>query len=158
MLALNCKNFRSLQSTTVLQKKRRCFNLLQMCRCPKGRKHQSPARVFLSSLSVPPSRQGLVGPCVAWPPRPTPASWSLSTRLCPPDARAEPHVGESLPPQHREDRCVSGFLGSPGVEVTSRHGQLPLAPRLEAAIGQGEGEPARPRIETQAPDLAECGH
>lgn len=52
---------------------------------------------------------------------------------------------------------VSGFLGSAGVEVTSKHGRLALTNRLELQYARGR-EPAQPRVETQAPSLAECGH
>lgn len=141
--------------------------MLQMCTCPKVKKHQSPPRVLLSALSIPTSWHGLVKSCVNAPLSPHPSFLRTQVHgcLCPLVVPPEPHVGETLTPQLSEERCVFlGFLGSPEVEVSSWHGQLPRANRLEAAIGKEEKEPDQPKIETQAtsqshqaPNLAERG-
>lgn len=78
-------------------------------------------------------------PCVDWPPSPhasflEPEGKPVSAG-CPCPAA---HGKDSDSPAKGGEVCVSGFLGSPGVEVTSWHGQLPLANRLEATICKGE--------------------
>ena len=133
----------------------RSFNLLQTCRCPKGSRQSPPICPISSHLLA-----WFGGTLCGLAPSPRASFLEPECRAasagCP--CRAPRRRDTDSPPQQREESCVA-CLRFPGFSWGGGHVQAwaVRSNRLELQYARGR-EPAQPRVETQAPSLAECGH